>query len=214
MNNHLDLDLVEGTGYTRTQGRGRVDVEPTFTRNLEPADIEMLSAEGRVVVPQTLKSLKDSHHRIAQLLAMGLRPWEISSQTGTTVNRISILQADPTFDELVSHYRKQIQDGVIVKAVDIVERYSAFTVDAMQELHRRLDESPDEFTVGTLTEAIKTFGDRAGAGPVNKSININVDMADRLAAARKRAGLDQVALPSTRSVSEPRPNATKVIDEI
>lgn len=211
----IELDLIEGVGYTRTQGRARVDINAQFVRDLEPADIALLGTEGRTVKPQALQALKDRHHRIAQMLAMGLRPWEISAQTGVSVNRISILQADPAFEELLAHYSKEIQEGLQATGIDLVSQYAGFASDAMAELHRRLEDAPDEFTVGSLTEAIKTFGDRAGAGPVNKSVNINVDMADRLQAARRRAGLSELPGPGTPAglgtpVSVARPLAEPV----
>lgn len=191
----MDLNLG-----IRTRGRAAKPVVAAELRRLEASDIALLATEKGVKAPSITK-LRDSHHALARCLASGLRPAEASIVTGYSNSRISILQADPTFAELVEFYRSVETEAL----ADLQRRMATMALDALQELHDRLLEDPEKISSSMLLEVIKTMADRTGNGPSSKStqVSINVNLAERLEAARRRAGLiEGIALPQTPSINE------------
>jgi len=115
---------------------------------------------------------------------------EVAATCGVSVNRVSVLKADPAFSDLVAHYRAVItaewasQDTVIE-----FMRTNALKAQAM--LSDKLDDAAErnEFLPTRDLVAISELGfDRTGYGKVNKNINVNVDFAAQLEKARARSG--------------------------
>jgi hypothetical protein len=172
-----DLDL-------RTSGRAAKPVEAHFVRELVESDLLLLQTEKGVTAP-AVKSLRDRHHHLARVLATGAKPAEASLITGYSLSRISILQADPAFIELLAFYRESenvVKDHAFERMGMIHSAVSAEILD-------RLETEPEEIGFGQLVETMKVTADRIGHAPAAKSVNVNVnfDLAGRLAAARKRA---------------------------
>lgn len=156
-------------------------VEAEFVRELGEADFALLASERGVKAP-SIKRLRDRHHALARCLAQGMKPAEASAVTGYDVSRISILQSDPSFKELLGHYR--IVENSL--AADFQDRATLLTLTAMDTLQEAAEN--DELTVGQALEIAKTFADRTGHAPVQKvqQTNINLDLGSRLASARAR----------------------------
>jgi hypothetical protein len=171
---------------TRILGRpGVAEPEADFVRELNEADLVLLDAP-RGVQSKPIAKLRDSHHALARALSAGMKPGEASLITGYSLSRISVLQGDPSFKELLEFYRGH-QDTAYANLHD---RMATLSMDALEELRERLDDHPEEFTPGALLEMVKTLADRTGFAPTTKSLNMNVDLnsfADKLQAARKRA---------------------------
>jgi hypothetical protein len=171
---------------TRILGRPSApEVETDFVRELNEADLVLLDAP-RGVQSRPIAKLRDSHHALARALSAGMKPGEASLITGYSLSRISVLQGDPSFKELLEFYRGH-QDTAYANLHD---RMATLSMDALEELRERLDDHPEEFTPGALLEMVKTLADRTGFAPTTKSLNMNVDLnsfADKLQAARKRA---------------------------
>src|SRR6266568_5314010 len=74
-------------------------------RSLERADLA--APKGR---EPAVKRFRESHHRVARLFAMGLRPFQVAEATGYTLVRISILRKDPAFQDLVARYAADVND--------------------------------------------------------------------------------------------------------
>jgi hypothetical protein len=161
--------------------------EVTGIRSLARADLAHL-LEKRP--PVLLQSLRDNHHRVARAVASGMANAEVAATCGVSVNRVSMLKADPAFSDLVAHYRAVItaewasQDTVIE-----FMRTNALKAQAM--LSDKLDDAAErnEFLPTRDLVAISELGfDRTGYGKVNKNINVNVDFAAQLEKARARSG--------------------------
>lgn len=170
------LDII------RTRGRAERPVTAELLRPLTEADLALLSEEKGSAAPP-LKRLRDRHHAIARLLAGGMRPGQVAAITGYDVSRISILQDDPAFRELLAFYREDVNSAYL----GLHEQLAGLSADAVVILRERYEEDPDQFTAGQLMEMIKLGADRTGHGPktVNET-NININLADRLNAARQR----------------------------
>lgn len=174
----LDLDIRSGNGAD--------PIVVSVSRELTEADKILLESQPVAVRNgTTLRRLRDSHHRIAKLLADGLRPGEVSQITGYSLSRISVLQADPAMQELIAFYT----ENKIKEYSDFHARMADLGMDALQELHARLDEDPDKMDNDFLRGLVKDLADRTGHAPVSKNVNINahVNLADRLTRARQRA---------------------------
>lgn len=170
----------------RTSGRAPVPISCEVKRELTEADLAMLGME-KGVKPPLLKKLKDSHHGLARVLASGSSPGEASLVTGFSLSRISILQNDPSFQELLTHYRSVSHEVF----ADLQQRMTSISLDALEELRERLIDTPEELESDFLLDLVKVTADRTGHGPSSKQtqVRVNVDLAERLEAARKRSGL-------------------------
>lgn len=178
-----------GLEILRTIGRAEKDLEPEVVRYLDQDDIEALSAERGVQKPRnlsTLKRLSERHRNLARLIAAGKEDWEVSAITGYTVSHISILKSDPAMKNLIAHYSEEL-DIVYTQVNEKLAQVAGTSLDVIQD---RL-EDPEivaEMSVGQLIELAKLGADRTGNGPTTKSeVNVQVNIADRLEAARKRA---------------------------
>lgn len=133
-----------------------------------------------------VKRLRDSHHALARALASGMKIADASLATGYSPSRISMLQGDPAFRELLEHYRHTKAEAII----DVEARALGLGADAMQELHERLMDNPEAITDPVLLEIVCKALGLAGYGPISRSINKTIhsgigDRLDRIEAKRK-----------------------------
>lgn len=187
----------------RTLGRAAKPVSTEIVRELTEADLALLSLDRGVKAP-TLKKLRDSHHSIARLMAQGLQNVDIAAITGYSQSRLSIIKADPAFEELISFYKESVSTIKDAAFAGAQERLAAVNADALEELHERLLDSPETINNDQLLDIVKAASDRTGHGPQSKStsVNVNVDISSRVAAGRARvassigSGLGAPALPA------------------
>lgn len=116
-------------------------------------------------VPSPLRSLRQTHHTIARLLALGHKDIEVSAITGYSVNRIRSLRSDPSFAELESFYKSTVQE----EFGDLVSMLAALSREAAAELLRRLDENPESLSTKHLLELLESAADRTGHAPVRRT---------------------------------------------
>lgn len=166
------------------KGRKAKPVEAAVVRALEPEDVGLLVEMEKGSKPSALKRISERHHALARNLAAGMSPGEAAIVCGYDLSRVSILQADPTFKELLEFYRKDVD----ATYRGLHERLFGLAMDAAEELSVRLEEEPEKVSVGQLLEVVKMGADRTGHGPQSTStnLNVNVDLANRLEEARKR----------------------------
>lgn len=143
------------------------------------------SGETLGVRAPSLKAIRHTHHRLAQLLAGGMDETRAGRLCNFDPTRVSVLKADPAFAELLAYYSEQVED----EFVEFVVAAKELSMDFLQHVQQQLDEAPEKFTPQLALEAIRTLADRSGNAPVSKSIavNINQGMGDKLEAARQRA---------------------------
>lgn len=173
----LDADLF------RTTGRAAKPVSAVAIRPLDEADLTLLGEEKGSKAPALVR-LSERHHALARNLASGMSPSQAALTCGYTLSRVSILQDDPAFRELLHFYRADVE----LQYRDLHTRLSGLALDAADELANRLEEAPEDISTGQLMELTKMGADRTGFGPQSSStnVNVNVDLAGRLEAARKR----------------------------
>lgn len=173
-----------------TLGRGRKAIlsnpEISELRELTRLDIAHLAQKRST--PQ-LQSLRDNHHRLARAVASGISNHEVAIMCGVSYNRVAVLKADPTFADLVAHYRG-ILTAEWASQDTVIEYMKSNALKAAAMLSDKLEEAAEkgEFLPTRDLVAIQEFGfDRTGYGKVNKNVNVNVDFAAHLEAARSRS---------------------------
>lgn len=179
----------------RINGRASKPMSAVQVRELDACDIALLQEEkGAKAAP--LKRLSERHHALARCLASGsMSDSEAAVTCGYVLSRVSILKEDPAFKELLSFYRQDVHS----KYLDMHGVLAGLSLDAAMELRERLetDMEADEkkISVGQLMELTKLGADRTGFGPQSSQLNVNVDMAGRLQAARERVAQRRLAPP-------------------
>lgn len=152
------------------------------TRPLDEFDLTLLGT-GATVKPSPLARLGARHHALARALASGMRPGIAAATYGYCLSRVSILQSDPSFQELLAHYQSEASHDF----ARVQERMTGIAVDALDEIDKRLTENPQQISTPVLAKLIELTADRTGHGKKNETdVNINIGFADRLRSARER----------------------------
>ena len=172
----LDLDTIR-------PGRKPAPLTAAVTRPLEAADLAALSEPRGTTAPE-LKRVTERHHALARALASGLSEGEAAALVGYSQSRVSILKDSPAFRELLELYRDQRD----TQFAEFHALLAGLATDAALELRERLENDPEELSVGQLMDILRTGADRTGYGPTSKQeTTVRVDLSARLEAARQRA---------------------------
>lgn len=184
----MPFELELPPGFARGRRNAVVDAfGPTAPLDAEDvaAAREYVETSGVMGVNMPdLKAMRNTHHRLAQLLAAGMDEIKAGRLCGYAHSRVSVLKADPAFAELLAYYSNQVK----IEFQDFVTAASELSMDFLEHLQETLSEHPEKFTPNMTLEAIRTLADRSGNAPVAKSINVsvNTDLGNRMAAARAR----------------------------
>jgi hypothetical protein len=137
-----------------------------------------------------LDQYRERHHAVARLIAIGATHDHIRRQTGITFKRISVLLNDPTFKELVTLYRKDI-DKIWNKNVDqyldlgmgVMIQSESMIQDQLEEA----DEAGEKLPLLTLNRLSQDRADRFGY-PKTSQVEHKHDFAALLDRAIERSG--------------------------
>jgi len=191
-------DAADLFAFAGTRGKTKysedeliLDSGPLTSEHLELARQHVTSGATLGIQPSSLKAIRHTHHRLAQLLAMGVDETRAGLLCNYTPSRVSVLKGTPAFQELIAHYKGQVDE----EWRDFVSVAADLSLDFLGELQRRLDEDPESFTPSALIEATKVLADRTGHAPVTKSVSVSVsaDVGSRLEAARARIRAEEAA---------------------
>lgn len=92
------------------------------------------------VVEDRVQRYRDSHHRIAEMFAMGLTPSMIRRQTGISIRRLSLYLADPTFQELIASKTAK----VAAKIDDAIDAYADSAIANMLRAEQQITDHLDQ----------------------------------------------------------------------
>lgn len=152
--------------------------------------------------------LRDSHHMMARLCALGLRPNQVALVSGYGPVRVSQLMNDPAFMELVAQYRKDkhVTDGIGLGPLDNMREIAIQNaLKSVRHIADHIDEADANGELLPVREALAIFADaadRVGLGKKQTSINVNIDFASQLDRAIKRSGKTIEGNPSTEKQGE------------
>lgn len=143
-----ELDLGSARGGKK---RAR-ELSLEIIRPLDESDLTAISQPPVVAAATpTVKHLRYSHHRLAELLAAGKHQGEISLITGYSQSYISNIKNDPAFRELVSYYAEQKEQVFL----DAMSRLKLVGLDATEKLHELLESEGKTWTARELVEIIE-----------------------------------------------------------
>lgn len=155
----LNLDLEFTIGSAR--GRQAKPLGMEFVRELEDGDKPLILAPPPLGdKPPTIAKLRHTHHQLAKQLAMGKPAVEAGLMTGYSSSRISILQNDPAFMELIEYYKANIE----AKFAEFHERLAALGQHAVDELQDRLEDGTEKFSKKELMELMKLCAENRAPG--------------------------------------------------
>jgi hypothetical protein len=117
-------------------------------RELTPQDMLRLNEAPKVGVPM-IQRLRATHHRQAQLLAAGHSVTEVAAIVGCTTARLTQLQNDSTFTELVAYYNDQIMSAMIEDTARLRDKLVDAGEMAVDELRDRLDDDVKRAAMST-----------------------------------------------------------------
>lgn len=161
------IDMLDFGGIPSMRG-GRKPAAPlsvVYVRDLGMEDLPKLIDPEQGPGAPPLVRLRNTHHHLARLLASGETIQACMAITGYSQSRISILQSDPAFKELLAFYAQETQKVYL----NVHERLARFGTDALETLQERLDEAPDQFTNRELKELAEMALDRSVAPPKGQS---------------------------------------------
>lgn len=152
------------------RGRPGAKPPPTILREIGPEDEVDLRGERDAPQVRPLERVRTTHHLAARELALGRKVVDVAAVTGYTPQRISDLKNDPTFRDLVAHYRAQHDE----RRLNVQERLEALGIALTEEILERLEAVPESFSNEELRRWAETALDRAGHGPqATRTLNVN-----------------------------------------
>lgn len=166
------LDAIEGL-------KPKSSPKPSTSNNLRG---------GRL---KSVETIKDSHHMLARLFALGYTSNEVSEMAGYSISRCSILRNDPLFIELVNHYKGMVDEQFKETTDEYFRLAEAARVKTMRMINDKLDDE-DELSVSELMKIHDSTADRTGYPKRTVATNINVDFAARLDQAIVRSNKAKV----------------------
>ena len=166
-----------------------VIAKPPDIREVRPLSRDDLAILREKRADITIKNLRDTHHRLARLVAMGLRNDELIELSGYTYTRIHQLRHDPAFQELVAQKRKIVdeafwrqQDEFAALATANMRRAETMLSDKLEAA----EESGEFLPTRDLIAITEGRMDRFGYGKTRLNVNVNADFAAKLEAAKAR----------------------------
>lgn len=190
--------------------RGRIakPIRILSVRALTRDDLACL--KERRVGPPKVQQYRQTHHRIARLIAAGLRPFQIANLTGYTVVRIGQLRTDPAFEQLVSEYTGKVNAEHEAAIDDIRETELETMTVASRLINDRViaaAEDPENSSI-SLRELMHLTADRYdrfGYGKHATQTNEVLDFAKVMEAMAAKSGRSNVIDAKANPTSAQQP---------
>lgn len=127
--------------------------------------------------------IRDKHHVLARLLAIGYTNIAAADAVGYTAARVCQLRAAPAFQELIEHYRNLDTEAWLANRDHFYESDTRLRNKSATLIEEQLDDALDGGETIPLRDLLRihdSTSDRTGYGKVSTQINYNVDFAARL----------------------------------
>lgn len=164
--------------------------------------------QKRNYISEGPQKLRESHHWIARLLAMGKLTYrDIAKHTGYSESRIGVLAATPAMKELVAKYHDKFDHSFMEVVQDFGAIATANLVHAERMLRDRLHEADEEGETIPVRDLIAIVSDRADRFGYNKkttNVNINVELAGKMEGLRRRDAkvINGTAVPELKTLGD------------
>ena len=133
---------------------------------------------------------RESHHAVARMIAAGMSPNMIRQRTGRSRRSLTLLLADPSFNELVQHYREVVEEKWNENVDHYLDLGLANMIRAESLIADKL-EADDEVPVMLLDRISQGRADRFGYGK-NSTMKVEHDFAASLDRAIARSGVKTI----------------------
>lgn len=136
-----------------------------------------------------VERLRDSHHNIARLAALGMKQIEIAARTGYSANRVNLLLQGPAMQDLVAHYRATVDESWRQNVDDYFQMVFTNMMRAERMIGDRLEEADEgdaDVRMKDLIDIARDGADRTGYMKKSAQVVAKVDFASRLEAAIER----------------------------
>lgn len=154
--------------------------------------------------PPAVQQLRDTHHRVARLVASGLRLDEVVERSGYSYQRVTTLTKDPAFQELVAKYRSVVDAAFERQQDHYMQIVTGNMLKAEVMISDKLDdaiESGETLPTRDLLAISRDAADRFGYG--KKSFVTHDNLGSQLEKAMARSGkavtIDAKAGPASRA---------------
>lgn len=155
-------------------------------RPLTREDLSLLDT-GYQIKRNRVQTFRDSHHRVARLIAAGFRPAEVAEATGYSLGTVAHFKKDPAFQELMASYRPDAIEVIRDATAEYEGLLIANRAKAERKIADRLDdEDDDRITTRDLITIARDAADRTGVGKRTTNVNINIGLARDLEDAQAR----------------------------
>lgn len=142
-----------------------------------------------------IRQYRESHHRIAELIALGWELWKIRRELGISQRRLTLLMSDPAFQELVAYKSQKIQEKIdkemdlyATTAVANMLQSELAVADAIEE---HFDPDGQKISVSMLNKLSQDRADRFGYSK-HQTMKVEHDFASSLDRAIARSGMKQI----------------------
>jgi hypothetical protein len=178
-----------------TRGKLPTKIDILGVRELTRDDLACLRADRGTTQRSIPQRFRDPHHALARLIAAGLKINEAAARSGFSASRAYLLHTAPAFQDLVETYRKDVNNAFIASQDDFFALATANMLKAERQIAERLDKADEEGELLPTKDLIaisRDAADRFGYGKKSTNLNVNIDFAAKLEAARKRSNRPQV----------------------
>ena len=156
---------------------------------------DMLALQGPRPPQNRPKAMRETHHRLARMVAAGFRTEEILRLTGYSYNRLLQLRHDPAFCELVAAYKDKVDEAYVRGVDEFWETSTSNMLRAERKIEDRLDEDDDGKEKISLKDLMALTSDRADRFGYSKKIvnrNENLDFAKMMEQVARASGRSNV----------------------
>lgn len=182
-------------------------------RDLTKSDLAILEQPR---AKNAAKRFRDPHHKLAKLLAFGLRLKDAAVRSGYSYARAHQLSQDPAFQELKAQYSKDITEKWEDSVDDFVEFATGNMIKAERQISDRLDKADEDdelLPVRDLIAISRDAADRLGFGKRQTNVNVNVDFAAQLESRMKRAKTLEIARTNSPPLQSAGDRATSAASD-
>jgi len=156
-------------------------------RPLERADLANLQAKSAT---RRITRLRDSHHMIAYLIAGGYNLRQVAEMVGYSYSRVVTLSVDPSLVDLIAEEREK-RHARLDPEVDLnfltSSRIYRKSLRTIEDHFDSADEANELVPLPRALAVASDFADRIGIAKKSINMNVNVDFAAKLEAARRRS---------------------------
>ena len=141
--------------------------------------------------------MRETHHRLARMVAAGFRTEEILRLTGYSYTRLHQLRHDPAFQELVAAYKDKVDEAYVRGVDEFWETSTSNMLRGERKIEQILDDDDEgllekPLTLGQLMALTSDRADRFGYSKKIVNRNENLDFAKMMEQVARASGRSNV----------------------